>query len=140
MITRCVLLLLFFSFGLNGQEPSKVHTSTPIGYELYSWQESDGSWLYSLLYTTNSEKTAQQVFRADNVLHGTEQLKRKIATLPPATHIHWVDRVPLGTNHPKAVGSEKLAYPPRTMILEIREYAETHKVRILIHGSPHDLP
>jgi hypothetical protein len=31
-------------------------------YELYSWQDPNGAWNFSLLYTTSRQKTVQEVF------------------------------------------------------------------------------
>jgi hypothetical protein len=136
----CLLAMICIALPLPGQnDQKKIQGTVSLGYELYSWQKGSGEWDFCILYTTNIEKTVRQVFDEKTTLHGPDELKRKLDTLPEGTRVHWLDRVPLGAS-PKAKGSERLSYPTKDVIQDIRRYAERRDVKIMIHGSPDGLP
>jgi len=110
------------------------HRLTPMGYELYSWQDSTGGWNFSISYNTSREKTVKEVFNQKTVLRGVDQLKRRLSKLPNGASVFWLDRIPTGTR-PKAKGSESLGYPPLEMIQEIQKYAEAHKIKVEVLSS-----
>ena len=92
----------------------------PMIYELYSWQQPLGAWNFSVLRNTSSEKTVQQVFTEKTRLRGVDAVKRKFAQLPAGSTVVWVVRLPTDGSHPKAIGSERLAYPPPEIVTEVR--------------------
>src|SRR5882672_2248915 len=69
----------------------RLEQKTPMVYELYSWQGSNGGWNFCLLYNTSSEKTVQEVFSKKTELRGLGQLKHRISALPVGSSIVWVD-------------------------------------------------
>lgn len=103
-------------------------SGVPLTYELYSWQGPKNDWNFCLLHTTNRQKTVQEVFNNRSVLHGIEELRHKMAELPPGTSIVWFDRLTLSGVRLK--GSEGLKYPPKETIEEISRYADVHGIQI----------
>lgn len=105
-------------------------------YELYSWQDAKGNWSFCLLYTTNRQKTVQEVFNKKTALRGISKLKRRIDILPAHSDIVWFDRLTLSGK--KIKGSEGLKYPPKEILGEIKKYAAEHHV--VISGPQDDGP
>jgi hypothetical protein len=105
-----------------------------MGYELYSWRGSKGEWEFQLLFNTNSEKTSSEVFNEKTALKGLGKLKRRISELPEGSTIFWLDRVPLGSK-PKAKGSDKLRYPPASVIDKIKRDAAGRHIDVKVLGS-----
>lgn len=103
------------------QRGSSNDLSVTPTYELYSWKISNGNWSFCLLYTTNRQKTVEEVFNEKTALHELEQLKKKISKLEKGARIVWFDRLTIGGVRVK--GSESLAYPPKDIIEEVKQYA-----------------
>ena len=97
-------------------------------YELYSWQRSEGDWMFCLLYTTDRQKTREEVFSDKTALHGIVQLKSKLAELPPSSRVIWFDRLTL--KGVKIKNTEQLKYPPKAMINEAKRYADGRQIKI----------
>jgi hypothetical protein len=101
-----------------------------MSYELYSWQESNGSWNFCVLASPSGVNvSAEQVFNKKFLLSGVKELKRKISELPVGATMFWPDRILLSTGQ-KAKESEKLSYPPSETIQDIRHYAEARKIKV----------
>src|SRR5437667_8861461 len=88
MYTRQVTLLALSFIGMilaaSGQPAPKGEQAVPMGYELYSWKQSNGRWNFSLLPSPSGVNvTAEEVFDKKFLLSGTKELKRKISDLPP---------------------------------------------------------
>jgi len=94
------------------------------GYELYSWQNPDGSWDFSLLIGTNRNKTVEEIFDKKVSIHGLDQLKERISQLPEGTHVVWLDCLIVG--NAKAKGSEALKYPSAQMTDDVARFAAEH--------------
>jgi hypothetical protein len=105
-------------------------------YELYSWQDPNGAWNFSLLYTTSRQKTVQEVFSKKAAIHGVQQLKSRLSRLPLHSTIVWFDRLTLSGTRIK--GSERLRYPPEKMIEDVKHYAAKRKIEI--SGPEHRYP
>lgn len=97
-------------------------------YELYSWQDSNGAWNFSLLYTTNRQKTVEEVFNEKTALHGVDKLKRRISKLPKSSRVVWFDRLTLGGV--RVEGSESLKYPPKEIVDELKRYSDAHAIKL----------
>lgn len=97
-------------------------------YELYSWEHSKGGWRFCLLYTTDRQKTPEEVFSDKTTLHGIEQLKNEMSKLPPSSRVVWFDRLTL--NGVKIKGSEQLKYPPKKIIDEVKRYGDAHEIKV----------
>jgi hypothetical protein len=94
-------------------------------YLLYSWQDSKGSWSFSIFPGVISrEFTRNEVYRRKGALRGLDGLKRKIAELPPGSTIALYDRVVDGGRF------EHLGFPPADILNEIKRYAEPRKIKI----------
>jgi hypothetical protein len=117
-------------------EPARAGGAVVPTYELYSWQGPKGGWNFRLLYTTNRQKTVQEVFSKKNTIHGVQQLKTRLSRLPLHSSIVWFDRLTLSGKRVK--GSESLKYPPDDVIEELKEYAAKRKIEI--SGPEHGYP
>jgi hypothetical protein len=122
----CFTLMLLCA----SQLPGNAEQKTPMGYELYSWQDSSGGWSFCVLYNTSSEKTVREVFNKKTELRGVDQLKHRISQLPTGASISWVNRLPTAASKPKAKGSEGLKYPPTEIMEDVKRFAEAHGVTI----------
>jgi hypothetical protein len=118
----CCLVAVAFAGQPRGSPKDISVTPT---YELYSWKASNGNWSFCLLYTTNRQKTAEEVLREKTALHGIEQLKKEIDKLEKQARIVWFDR--LISAGVRAKGSESLGYPPRQIIDEVKQYAAARR-------------
>ena len=105
-----------------------------LSYDLYSWQEPDGMWNFCVLPDTSREKTVEEVFAKKHRLKGVADFKRQISELPEGSTIVALDRLPTGTG-PKAKGSEHLTYPPREIVREIQQHAESRKIKIDVYSE-----
>lgn len=56
------------------------------GYELYSWEEPQGSWQYALLEGTNRLKAADEI--ADAAI-SEDELRRELSDLPAGEVVTW---------------------------------------------------
>jgi hypothetical protein len=119
----------FAAFAAATQKNSIIST-----YELYSWRQADGDWNFCILFTTNRQKTTQEVFSRKCTVRGTRNLKERISMLPPGSTIVWFDRLTFGGIRVK--GSESLKYPPREMLDDVTKFAEEHKITILGPDKP----
>ena len=99
-------------------------------YELYSWQVNAGSWNFSVLPSTNSEKSVEQVFSDATRLQSIAAVKSRLAKLPPGALLEWVARIPMDLSRAKAAGSEALGIPPLEIIQEVGGYATARGLRL----------
>lgn len=81
------------------------------GYELYSWRDVRGQWLYALLLGTNRLKTAEEILSAGIP---EAQLRLELAKLPPGESVSWcppsgVELEPPFSNPPAPVVDRLLA-------------------------------
>jgi hypothetical protein len=115
----------------SGQRPKDPESVVLVGYELYSWQESNGRWSFCVLPSPSGVNvSAEEVFNKKFRLSGVKDLKRKLSGLPEGATIYWPNRI-TGTDQ-KAKGSQKLSYPPPETIQDIRRYSESRKIKVEI--------
>jgi hypothetical protein len=119
----CFLATVPYAAGQAGTAGDVVLT-----YELYSWQNQRGGWNFCLLFTTNRQKTVEEVFNKKSTLYGLDALKKRISELPIHSNIVWFDRLTLSGTRVK--GSESLRYPPKEIVEEVKHYAAGHNVEI----------
>jgi hypothetical protein len=119
-----LLSCLTAGFGMaQNKEPKPVLTN-----ELYSWKDSNGEWTFSILGTTNRQKTAEEVFGEKEAIHGVDQLKRRISHLPRPSRLVWFDK--LIFNGTPVVGTERLGWPTKEVIEEVKRYAAARHVEV----------
>lgn len=80
------------------------------------------------MYTTDRQKTPEEVLGGKTLLHGADQLKKEMSGLPRPSRVVWFDRLTL--NGVRTRGSEQLKYPPKEMIDEVKRYANAHAIKI----------
>jgi hypothetical protein len=129
---QIVLLLALVGIAIalcSSQGPNGTLRKPPMAYELYSWQESNGRWSFSLLASPSGPNiSAEQVFDKKFLLSGVKQLNRKISGLPAGSTIFWLDHIT--DTGEKAKEGERLSYPPANLIEQVRQYAEKRHVEV----------
>jgi len=114
----------------SAQGPDDSLRKPPMGYELYSWQEPNGSWTFRLLPSPSGVNIRpEEVFNKKFLLHGVDGLNHQISKLPIAATIYWLDHILPGTG-PVAKQSQRLSYPPANIIEQVRRYAEKRHVDV----------
>jgi len=98
-------------------------------YELYSWQDGHGNWCFAMLYTTSRQKSVEEIFDKKVVIRGLDKLKQRISRLDRPSRIIWADK--LIFNGAIVKGSERLEWPPRNVIEEVKNYAAGRHVEII---------
>src|SRR5438270_9123630 len=119
---RWSVLLAFciIAIGLQSRTPPRPT------YELYSWQNDDQRWKFSLMYTTDGNKTPEEIFSEKASLLGPEQLKKKISRLRRGSMIVWPSQI-IWHNSPLK-GTERLKYPPKELIDDVKRHASTRNI------------
>jgi hypothetical protein len=103
-----------------------------VTYELYSWQGDSGTWNFALLPTTSRLKTPDEIFGEKEAIRGVDKLKQRIARLDRRSRIIWIETIVYKGVPMK--GTERLAWPPKSVIEEVREYSAARHVEVV--GSP----
>ena len=115
-------------------QPQSTQEKAPLTYQLYSWEDANGGWNFSVLHDTNRQKTVAEVFNPKVTLKGLDQLKGKLSEMPKGSHVVWFDRLTLGGA--KVKGSESLKYPPDQVVAEIKQHAQTRSIDIVGPSTP----
>jgi hypothetical protein len=124
-----ILLIVVVCATMSLYAQQRPSSGVPMGYELYSWQEPNGSWSFSVLPSPSGVNIpAQEVFNKKSLLRGVKELKRKVSRLPEGATIYWLNRLS-GTDQ-NANQSHKLSYPPQTTMQDIQHYAEARKIKV----------
>ena len=95
------------------------------GFELYSWQNEDGGWRYSILEGTNRNKTLEEVQATSLDLQG---VKNAISQMAVGESLFW-------TNSVYDMGSGQalhLPFPPSTVVDELTEFAREKQVDLYV--------
>ena len=83
-------------------------------------------WNFSILLTTSRLKTPEEIFDEKRAIHGVDNLKRKISHLETHSRIVWADKITFSGSIVK--GAERLAWPPKKIIEDVKQYASAHHV------------
>ena len=95
------------------------------GLELYSWQDENGGWQYSILEGTNRNKTLEEVQAIPLDLQG---VKNAIAKMAIGESLFWMNRV-----QDTASGQMlQLSFPPDEVVDELTEFAREKQVELYI--------
>ena len=99
-------------------------------FELYSWPSSvGGEWNFSVLYNTSRQKAASEVFDKDTSLKGLNQLKERISKMAPGSKVTWLGEL-TDAGERKQKGTEKLTYPPDSVVEEVKKFAAARNIEI----------
>jgi len=112
---------------LFGQSPeiSRAEQTAFKGMELYSWQNENGEWQYSLLVGTNRNKTAEEIPSTPLDLQG---IKVAIAQLAVGESLFWTNNV----YDPGSSQSVNFAFPPDAVVNELKEFAREKQIDLYI--------
>jgi hypothetical protein len=80
---------------------------------LLSWKSESGHWYYSLRPNGKEESSAKA--DAQHRFDSVDALKRRLAELPPGTHVNW--------SKYRAIGFD---YPPENIIVDVQRFAQRH--------------
>jgi hypothetical protein len=122
VLLACQTTSLFTAQRQRGSEPVAT-------YELYSWRDNNGVWSFSVMGTTSRMKTPEEIFSEKEAIHGVDNLKRKISRLVWPSRVVWVENLVYKGEPIK--GTERLAWPPKEIIKEVRRYAATRQVEVV---------
>ena len=95
------------------------------GMELYSWQNKNGDWQYSILVGTNRNKTIEEIQAMPLDLQG---VKNAIARMAVGESLFW-------TNNLYAPGSNQtvnLSFPPDAVVNELKEFTREKQVDLYV--------
>jgi diacylglycerol kinase (ATP) len=95
------------------------------GLELYSWQDENDGWQYSILEGTNRNKTLEEVQAISSDLQG---VKNVIAKMAMGESLFWTNRVQ------DTVSGQilQLSFPPDEVVDELTEFAREKQVELYI--------
>ena len=111
-------------FGRDSQVSRAEHTAFK-GFELYSWQDENGGWQYSILEGTNRNKTLEEVQAKPLDLQG---VKNAIAKMAVDESLFWTNKV-----QDTASGQMlQLSFPPDEVVDELTEFAREKQVEIYV--------
>lgn len=98
-----------------------------MNYEVYSWQESDGKWTFSLVGSPSGVYTSiETVFDKRFIVGDLDDLKRKLSTLPKGSSILWINGPVRGDED----RIKKLKNPPPKLKEEIRQFSKEHGISL----------
>lgn len=96
--------------------------------ELYSWKDGNGVWTFAILGPTNRQKTAEEIFNERHAIHGVNELKKRISRLDQPSRLVWFDRLTLNCTVVK--GTERLSWPPKDVIEDVKRYAAARRIEV----------
>ena len=98
------------------------------GMELYSWQNVDGDWLFSILFGTNRNKTIKEV---KAFVMDISEIEDCFCNMPVGENIFWLSSAQDTTT------SEMRTFPqpPDNIINEVKERAVSCSVNITAYDE-----
>jgi hypothetical protein len=103
------------------------------GMELYSWQDADGNWCFSLLTGTNANKAIADVKAESTIIKGFAALKAKLTELAVGESVFWIEDLSDGS------APTGLGYPPKDVIDDLMLSAQGSQVGLVlvrVNGVP----
>jgi hypothetical protein len=124
------MIFLFASVAPLGVAEKQIKkTPEPrVTYELYSWRDNNGVWSFSIMETTSRQKTIEEIFDEKQAIHGVDNLKRKISHLARPSRLVWFDK--LIFNGRPVPGTERLRWPPKEIIEDVKRYSAARHVEV----------
>lgn len=114
------------------QKPEGLASARPQTYELYSWREANGIWNFSVLPSPSGvDIPTETVFAEKFALRGVDKLRRKISALPSGSKVLWMDRISASKSS-QAPGNTNLAYPPASIVEQVKRYAQKKRIEVKI--------
>jgi hypothetical protein len=89
--------------------------ATQSNFMLLSWKSASGQWYYSLRPDGKEEVSAKA--DTQHRFNSVHALERRLAELPPGTHVNW--------SKFRAMGFD---YPPPEVIESIQTFAKAHQI------------
>jgi hypothetical protein len=119
-IVPFIILLALFATACQLRNPlvPEPGVESMKGFELYSW-EKNGQSRFSILIGTNRKKTPEEIQSRDATLHGIEELKISLETIPAGEYVTWQVR-------------NSLAFPPEDIIQQVMEICKEHGLELSI--------
>lgn len=111
-----VLLLIVFATFLFAAE-IRPYTKQFKGVELYSWQDREGTWFFSLKDGTNRLKTKYEIKATENRISNVKELENRFFQLAEGEHVFWYQ-----------IESEGFYYPDNATIKLIESSAKKAKI------------
>ena len=116
LLLLSLVSLLLFASRPQAQERSAEKAFK--GIELYSWQDSNGDWLFALLPGTNRLKIETEVKKKENQILGTKELEKRFMRIAEGEQVFWFYNL------------KGFAYPGEKMMKDIVSSAKKAKVEL----------
>jgi hypothetical protein len=129
-----ILSCLIAVFVLAAAHPalSEPRTQAMKGWELYSWQASDG-WRFALTIGTNRLKFCTEVKDPRRPGMTIDELEGVLGRLAEGQYIFW--QGPMSADRRKTCG---LAFPPPEIVTRIREFCRKNGLIEMDHALPRE--
>lgn len=105
--------------------PFEPQTRAFKGMELYSWQDENNEWVYSILIGTNREKERSEVEAEALDLNGVKEM---ISEMALGEHLSWRNQV----HEPSSQQRIILPFPPDEIIQELNGFALSHDIELAV--------
>jgi hypothetical protein len=103
-------------------------------FELYSWQQSQGKWVSSLLPAVSNAGFHPDVIRnSSDAIPGLSALEKRLKTLPAESEIIWLDHAT--GMWKKAKGWDSIKLPPTKVVQRVRQYCEERHLKLSIDAD-----
>ena len=86
--------------------------------ELYSWQDAQGAWLFSMVDGTNRLKPVGEIQKPENTVVGPEALASAFSMLAEGEQVYWLHHV------------RGFAYPPEALCDRLTKVAQEAGVQL----------
>ncbi len=127
LITKAFYLVIFSllctSFLAPAQAQERPAQKAFKGIELYSWQGTNGNWLFALLPGTNRRKAEAEIKRKANQISGTKELEKRLMRVAEGEQVFWF--------HADLKG---FAYPDKKVVDAVISSAK--KAKVDLHVPP----
>jgi hypothetical protein len=119
------LLLPLFSCGSTEGEFTRPDEKAFKGMELYSWQDEQGEWRFSILVGTNRIKSREEVLSNPMDIHG---VKQSFCTMAVDEQVFLTnERLGLAS-----VGTPDLLIPPQDIVDELIDHATDCDIDLIV--------
>jgi hypothetical protein len=123
-----LLAMLFCCVTIGLCMAQNKNTEPRLTNELYSWRDGNGVWTFVIMGTTSRQKTVDEVFNQKEAIHGVDELKRRISHLARSSRLVWFDK--LIFNGAPVKGTERLGWPPKEIIEDVKRYAAERHIEV----------
>jgi len=125
VVLTIIMTALFTLFAISmGHSVEQAGKTAFKGFELYSWRDTNGQWLFTLLPGTNRLKTEPEIKGSGNRISTLRELERRFSQLAAGENVFWFNSDAPGFD-----------FPDQSIIKEVTLIAE--RSQIILHQPHH---